>query len=134
MRFLSVHGKFAFYATVVLLIGAGLWHLKTGSIGMGAGFTAGALGAAVGRSLKQRRLRAEFDKGLNPYDERTCVLAEKSARAAMVTAILAAALIIVLGSTFFPAKLVNPYDFLGYCLAVLSGLYLVFYYYYNRTI
>jgi uncharacterized membrane protein len=126
-------GQIAFYAVVILLICAGTWHLQLGRPGMGAGLIAGAIGVTIARCLKQRRLQADIDKGLNPYDERAYVLAEKSARAAMITGILTAALIIILGSIFYPTPMVNPYDFLGYCLAIMVGLYLGFYYYYNRT-
>lgn len=125
-------GQIAFYAVIILLICAGTWHLQLGRPGMGAGLIAGAIGVAIVRFIKQRQLQAMIDRGLNPYDERACVLAEKSARAAMVTGVLAAAPVIILGSVFYPTPLVNPYDFLGYCMAIMVGLYLGFYYYYNR--
>lgn len=131
MRFLK--SQAAFYAVVILLIWAGLWHLYAGNAGMGVGLIAGAIGSAAARCLIRRRLQADIDKGLNPRDERAFVLAEKSARAALTSGVLSAALIILLGSIFYPAPPVNPYDLLGFCLAILVGLYLGFYYYYNRT-
>jgi membrane protein DedA with SNARE-associated domain len=51
----------------------------------------------------------------------------------MVSSLLLAAVVVLFGSTFGPVVTVNPYDLLGYCIAIVVLLYVIFYYHYNRT-
>jgi len=60
------------------------------------------------------------------------VAAGKASYATLVSSILLAALIVLFGSTFGPVVMVNPYDLLGFCIAIVVLLYVIFYYYYNR--
>ncbi|MGS0763813.1 DUF2178 domain-containing protein [Syntrophomonas curvata] len=122
----------AFWITIAILAGLGLWQLIFVSPGFGTGLIGGAVGVSVARYIKQRKIKEMRAKGLNPYDERTYYIAGKASYAAMVSSILLAALVVLTGSAFGPEVTVNPYDLLGYCIAVMVLLYVIFYYHYNR--
>ncbi len=122
----------AFWITIAILAGLGLWQLIYVNPGFGAGLIGGAVGVSVVRYLKQKKIKELQAKGLNPYDERTYAIAGKASYATLVSSILLAALIVLFGSTFGPVVMVNPYDLLGFCIAIVVLLYVIFYYYYNR--
>ena len=122
----------AFWITIAILAGLGLWQLIYVNPGFGAGLIGGAVGVSVVRYLKQKKINELQAKGLNPYDERTYAIAGKASYATLVSSILLAALIVLFGSTFGPVVMVNPYDLLGFCIAIVVLLYVIFYYYYNR--
>jgi uncharacterized membrane protein len=130
---LSKQNTAAFWVTIAILVGLGLWQLIYVSPGYGTGLIGGAVGVSIARSIKQRKIKEMQAKGLNPYDERTYYIAGKASYAAMVSSILLAALVVLIGSTFGPVVTVNPYDLLGYCIAIMVLLYVIFYYHYNRT-
>jgi len=123
----------AFWLTIAVLVGLGLWQLIYVSPGFGTGLIGGAVGVSVARYLKQKNIKEMQAKGLNPYDERTYYIAGKASYAAMVSSLLLAAVVVLFGSTFGPVVTVNPYDLLGYCIAIVVLLYVIFYYHYNRT-
>lgn len=122
----------AFWITIAILAGLGLWQLIYVNPGFGTGLIGGVVGVSVARYIKQKKIREMQAKGLNPYDERTYFIAGKASYATMVSSILMAALVIIIGSTFGPAVTVNPYDLLGYCMAIVVLLYVIFYYHYSR--
>lgn len=123
----------AFWITIAILAGLGLWQLIYVNPGLGAGLIGGTVGVSVARHLKQKKIKELQAKGLNPYDERTYFIAGKAAYATLVSSVLLAALVVLIGSTFAPVMLVNPFDLLGYCIAIVVLLFVVFYYYYNRV-
>lgn len=129
---LSKQNTAAFWLTIAILVGLGLWQLIYVSPGYGTGLIGGAVGVSIARFIKQRKIKEMQAKGLNPYDERVYYIAGKASYAAMVSSILLAALVVLIGSTFGPAVMVNPYDLLGYCIAIVVLLYVIFYYHYNR--
>lgn len=122
----------AFWTTIAILAGLGLWQLIYVNPGFGAGLIGGAVGVSVVRYLKQKKIKELQAKGLNPYDERTYAIAGKASYTTLVSSILLAALVVLLGSTFGPIVMVNPFNLLGYCIAIVVLLYVIFYYYYNR--
>lgn len=122
----------AFWITVAILAGLGLWQLFYVNPGLGMGLIGGVVGVSVTRYLKQKKIKELQAKGLNPYDERTYAIAGKASYATLVSSILLAALVVLLGSTFGPIVMVNPFNLLGYCIAIVVLLYVIFYYYYNR--
>lgn len=122
----------AFWITIAILAGLGLWQLIYVNPGFGAGLIGGAIGVSVTRYLKQKKIKELQAKGLNPYDERTYIIVGKASYATLVSSILLAALIVLFGATFGPAVMVNPFDLLGFCIAIVVLLYVIFYYYYNR--
>lgn len=130
---LSKQNTAAFWVTIAILVGLGLWQLIYVSPGYGTGLIGGAVGVSIARSIKQRKIKEMQAKGLNPYDERVYYIAGKASYAAMVSSILLAALVVLIGSTFGPVVTVNPYDLLGYCIAIMVLLYVIFYYHYTRT-
>lgn len=123
-----------FYLTIAALLGLGIWQILAGDRYFGAGLLGGSVFVALIRTVKQRKLRQEEIKGLNPVDERTWIIAGRAAYAAFVTFIVLSALIVLGGSIWGPDVLVNPYDLLGICLSVLVLFYIVYYYYYNSQL
>ena len=82
-------------------------------------------------SRAQPRRSGTAKRGLNPYDERTYYITGKAAYAAYNTFIIVSGLFVLGGSIFGPQVLVNPYNTIGFAMAVLVLLHLGFYYYYN---
>ncbi len=124
--------KTTFWITILILAGLGIWHISNGLPGFGTGLIGGAIGVTAGRLIRQKKIRELQNKGLNPYDERTYVIAGKASYATIISGVLISGLFILLGSTFGPTVSVNPYNFLGYCLSIIVLIYIFFYYYYNR--
>lgn len=124
----------AFWITIALLAGLGLWQLLYVNSGLGMGLIGGVVGVSVIRYLKQKKIKELQAKGLNTYDERTYFIVGKASYATLASSVLLAALVVLIGSTFGPVVMVNPYDLLGFCIAIVVLLYVIFYYYYNRII
>lgn len=124
--------KITFWITILVLAGLGIWHVTNGVPGFGIGLISGAIGVTAGRLIRQKKISELQNKGLNPYDERTYVIAGKASYATIISGVLISALFILIGSTFGPPVAVNPYNFLGYCLSITVLIYMLFYYYYNR--
>ncbi|CFX80500.1 Protein of unknown function DUF2178, transmembrane [Syntrophomonas zehnderi OL-4] len=130
----NVQRSAVFFITIAILAGLGVWQLLYVNPGLGAGLIGATIGASVARYLKQKRIKELQAKGLNPYDERAFHIAGKASYATLVSGILLAALVVLIGSIFAPVMTVNPFDLLGYCIAIVVLLYVVFYYYYNRKL
>ncbi len=122
------------FGILIILIIAGIIQVQAGEIGFGAGLIGGSAGAAAGRYFKAKKIRALQEKGLNPYDERAYYIAGKAAYSALCAAVIFSALFVIIGSIAGPVISVNPYNFLGSCLAILVFLYLIFYLYYSRNL
>lgn len=122
------------FGILFILIVVGIIQLQAGETGFGTGLIGGSIGAAVGKYFKSREIKELQDKGLNPYDERAYFIAGKAAYSALSAAVIISALFVIIGSIAGPIITVNPYNFLGSCLAILVLLYLIFYLYYNRSI
>ncbi len=119
------------YVILFSLIGLGIFQIYTGHTSSGSGLLGGVIMVFIITTIKQKRIRKDQAQGINALDERTWTVAGKAAYAAYVTFALVLAAIVLLGSTWGPQVLVNPYNLLGHCLAGIVFLYVVFYYYYN---
>ena len=122
------------YIILFILLGIGIWEIQIGKSSYGSGLLGAAIFVFIVSSLKQRRIRQAQNQGMNPMDERTWAVAGKAAYAAYMAFVLLAACIVLLGSIWGPQNLVNPYDLLGICLAILVMFYICFYYYYNQKL
>lgn len=122
------------YLTLAILAGIAIWQIFSGDSSFGTGLLVGVIAAAGSLEIKQRRIRAMQEKGMNPYDERAWSLAGLAAYGALRIFVISIALIVLVGSIWGPQVTVNPYNLLGICLCSLLGLYVGSYYYYNRKI
>ncbi|MGI6513158.1 MAG: hypothetical protein ACOX3D_02225 [Syntrophomonadales bacterium] len=113
------------------LLALGIYALYIGKVPLGCGLIAVTLATFVFRGLKTKKVREQQKRGLNPYDERTYYITGKAAYAAYNTFIIVSGLFVLGGSIFGPQVLVNPYNTIGFAMAVLVLLHLGFYYYYN---
>jgi len=111
--------------TLFILLAIGIWNIRIGNISDGAGLLGAGVAAYTITTIKHKRLRQAQDQGINPLDERTWAIA-------YLTFVGLAVCIILLGSILGPQTLVNPYDLLGICIALLVLFYICFFYYYNH--
>jgi len=118
--------------TLFILLAIGIWNIRIGNISDGAGLLGAGVAAYTITTIKHKRLRQAQDQGINPLDERTWTIAGRAAYAAYLTFVGLAVCIILLGSILGPQTLVNPYDLLGICIALLVLFYICFFYYYNH--
>ncbi|MDD2510845.1 MAG: DUF2178 domain-containing protein [Syntrophomonas sp.] len=126
------HGSILSWGILLALLTLGIAQIYQGNTGFGTGLTAGVIGASVGRYIKNKKIKKLLAQGLNPYDERVYLIAGKSAYATLCTAVVLSALFVLIGSTLGPQLTVNPFNFLGNCLAILVFIYIGFYYSYSR--
>lgn len=125
------HGNILSWGIMLILLAVGIDQIYLGNHGFGTGLTAGVITASVGKYLKHQKLKKLQSKGLNPYDERVYFIAGKSAYATLYTGVVLSALFVLIGSILGPQLTVNPFNFLGSCLAILVFIYIGFYYYYS---
>lgn len=118
---------------LAILIVVSIFQIKNGNLGFGIGLLVGCIGASIGRIIKQNKIKKLQEKGLNPYDERAFFIAGKASYATLSSTVILSALFVLLGSILGPQLNVNPYNFLGNCLAIIVFIYIAFYYYYNRN-
>ncbi len=117
---------------ILAIIGViAIWQISTGNYSFGTGLLAGIIMAGVILGIKNRQLNLMLEKGINPYDERVWTIAGKASYNSMRIFVVISAIIVLTGSIWDPQTLVNPYNLLGICIAVLMLLYVCFYYYYN---
>lgn len=128
------YGNILGWGVMLVLLALGIGQIYLGNTGFGTGLTAGVIGASVGRYLKQKKIKKLQSQGLNPYDERAYFIAGKSAYATLCTGVVLSALFVLIGSLMGPPITVNPYNFLGNCLAILVFIYIGFYYYYSSIV
>lgn len=129
----TFNGKPAFIVTILILFGIGVWLIINGDIGFGSSLIGATIGVTAVRCIKARKIREMEAKGLPPYDERTIFISDKAARVTLSIAIMLAACIVLVGSILGPEVMVNPYNFLGFCIAILIFIYLIAYYYYSKN-
>ncbi len=129
----TFNSKPAFIVTILILFGTGVWLILNGDTGFGSGLIGATIGVTAVRCLKARKLRELQAKGLNPYDERIIFISDKASRLTLSISVLLAACFILLGSVFGPDVQVNPYNFLGFCIAILTLIYLISYYHYSKS-
>jgi uncharacterized membrane protein len=120
------------YLIFALLAGIAIWLILTENSSFGMGLLVGVIIAVSSSEIRQRRIRAMQEKGLDPYDERVWFITGKSAYFAVRVFTVTCAVIVLVGSVWGPEVEVNPYNLLGLCLCFLLGLYVVTYYYYNN--
>ncbi|NLK52574.1 MAG: DUF2178 domain-containing protein [Syntrophomonadaceae bacterium] len=125
--------KTMFRITITILTILGIWQIYQGETGFGVGLISAAVGVSAGKKIRQSKIRELQAKGLNPFDERVSFIANKAAMATWKTIVLLMAVFILLGSVFGPQISVNPYNFLGFWLAIVVIVYYGYYYYYSRT-
>lgn len=125
--------RIALVVTLLILLFAGVWQISQGDIGFGSSLIGAAVGVSVVRSIRQKKIREMQTKGLNPYDERIIFISDKAARLTLSISIVLAAFFVLLGSVFGPEVQVNPYNFLGFCIAILIFIYLISYYHYSKN-
>ncbi|MGI5879829.1 MAG: DUF2178 domain-containing protein [Syntrophomonadaceae bacterium] len=109
-----------------------IWQILSGNYPFGTGLLAGIIIAGTGLGIRSRQINKMVDRGMNPYDERVWTIAGKASYASIRVFAIISAIIVLTGSIWGPETLVNPYNLLGICLALLMLLYVVFYYYYNH--
>lgn len=122
----------AITVTLLILIGMGIWLISQGNIAFGSSMIGAAIGVGLVRYIEMKKIREMQAKGLNPYDERIVFITGKASHLTLTISILLAAGFILIGSVFGPELQVNPYNFLGFCLAVLILIYVAVYYRYSK--
>jgi len=127
------NSKFILAATLLMLFLIGIWQVFQGETGFGSSLIGATVGVGVIRYIKGRKIHEMQARGLNPYDERIVYIADKASRLALSISIVLAAVFVLFGSAFGPVIKVNPYNFLGFCLAILTLIYLLSYYHYSRN-
>jgi|LSQX01.3.fsa_nt_gb uncharacterized membrane protein len=125
--------RIAFVVTLLILFFLGVWQTSQGEIGFGSSLIGATIGVAVIRYIKQKKIREMQAKGLNPYDERIIFISDKASRLTLSISIVLAAFFVLAGSVFGPNVQVNPYNFLGFCIAILIFIYLICYYHYGKS-
>lgn len=108
-----------------------IWQISSGNYAFGTGLLVGIIIAGITLSIKSRQINNLTEKGINPYDERVWTIAGKASYASIRVFAIISAIIVLTGSIWGPETMVNPYNLLGICLALLMLLYICFYYYYN---
>lgn len=120
---------------ILALIGiVAISQILVGNKDFGTGLLAGIIIVTIASGIKSRRINQILEKGMDPYDERVWVIAGKASYISIRVFAIISALIVLIGSIWGPVTLVNPYNFLGICLASLMLLYIIFYYYYNHKL
>lgn len=109
-----------------------IWQILSGNYAFGSGLLVGIVIAGAVLGIKSRKINNMVEKGMDPYDERVWTIAGKASYVSMRVFVFISAIIVLVGSICGPETLVNPYNLLGICLALLMLLYVFFYYYYNR--
>lgn len=125
--------RIAFVITLLILFFSGIWKISQGDIGLGSSLIGATVGVAIVRTIRQNKIREMQVKGLNPYDERIVFISDKASRLTLTIGIVLAAFFVLLGSVFGPQVQVNPYNFLGFCIAILIFIYLISYYHYSKS-
>lgn len=127
----TTNREFLRYIMLFLIFSLGVWQNLSGNISYGSGLMGGALGVFIAITLKQRKIKRLEAQGLNTYDERAWFIAGRAAYFTYLTFTLTSAFIVIIGSTWGPEVLVNPYNFLGVCLSLMVLLYIGYYYFFN---
>lgn len=117
--------------TFVLLITVGILNIGKGNIAFGTALITAALAVCIVRYLKEKQTAELIAKGLNPRDERSYYISGLASRTTLSISIILGVIIMLLGS-IGPKTLVNPYDFLGYCISIVLLIYIATFYYYNK--
>ncbi|MBC7076043.1 MAG: DUF2178 domain-containing protein, partial [Syntrophomonadaceae bacterium] len=100
--------------------------------GTGIGIIAGAAGVFTVKSIQFKRIAEMKTQGKVVYDERSIYLSSKASLAAIRIYVLVLAVLLLIGSVFFPVSwAINPWDLIGFLLAFLVFLWIGFYYYFN---
>lgn len=117
---------------ILALLGLAVWQITAGKEDFGLGLIAGIVGVSIIRIIKQKQIKELRKQGLNPYDERAYAISYRASYSTLVLIIIFSALFVLVGSILGPEITVNPYNFLGICLALMVFIYTLYYYYYNR--
>jgi len=115
----------------LMLLACGVWQVIAGEEAFGAGLIGATVCVSIVQYRKRKRIKELQAKGMNPEDERAYAISYKAGHSALNTGIMLAALYVLIGSMAGPQITVNPYNFLGICLAIVVFIYLIFYFYYN---
>lgn len=122
----------SYIITLLLLPALGIWQIMAGQTSLGAALICSALAVTIVRVIKNRRIKEQQARGLNPYDERVHYIAGKASRLAMSAWVLGTAVFVLAGSALGPELAVNPYNFAGINMTILIMFYVAAYYYYDR--
>lgn len=123
--------KLIWIVVSLLFIGIGTLNIINGNPGFGTGLIVVILASLIARYFKEKRAAEIMAKGLNPNDERSYYIGGLAARTTMTISVILGVIVMLLGS-IGPETLVNPYDFLGYCISFVLLVYVGAFYYYNK--
>lgn len=117
---------------IALLAGIGSWGIYNGKIAFGASLIGASVGVGIARYMKEKQVEKLKAKGQDPHDERIRYIAGLASTFTLNATIFLIAIIVLVGSVWGPVIMVNPYDLLGFCLAIIVLIYAVAFYYYKR--
>lgn len=117
---------------IACVFGIGLWNALNGMIAFGASLIGASIASGVLRYLKEKRIAKLKAKGLDPHDERVAHINGLASILTINIILFLMAIIVLVGSVIGPEVMFNPYDLLGFCLAITVIIYLSTFYYYSK--
>lgn len=119
------------FVALLLVITVGVLNIIYGNVGFGTSLIVIMLAVSIARYYKEKRNAQLISKGVNPQDERIHFISGLASRTTLGLSTILGVIVMLLGS-IGPEVLVNPYNFLGYCISFVILIYIAAFYYYNK--